>query len=336
METGMELVAFEEKVTVEPPRLGRAYRLRNFIRRVAEAAVAALNGLAGDYLEKEGLFLATPMGFVSGGRSLSLTREAFAEAFPGASGKVAVFVHGLCCTETAFTDPCTGEHFGHCLSRDLGHTALFVRYNSGLALAENGRRLAELLDRLPGVWPTPVTEILPVGHSMGGLVIRGALAHGMGQGHSWLSRVPRVILLGSPHLGAPLEKLVHLFTRALRAVRHPVATDLADFLDIRSVGIKDLRHGLPAPGSAAAPSVEHCLAAAVLARPGHAVNWLFGDGMVREESALGLAPGGPAPVRHGVFHHMGHFALARRPEVYGQIREWCVPGLPSPRETLNV
>ncbi|MBU2490022.1 MAG: alpha/beta hydrolase [Proteobacteria bacterium] len=340
MEAGMELIPYEEEVTVEPPRsLGKAFRLRRFIRRAMEAAVAALNGLAGDYLEEEGLFLSTPMGFVHKGRPLAWDRESFASAFPDASDRVAVFIHGLCSTETIFTDPHTGEHFGPGLKRDLGHTTLFVRYNSGLPLAENGRRLAELLERLGQVYPERIAQILPVGHSMGGLVIRCALAHARKEDHAWLSLVPRVVLLGSPHLGAPLEKLVHHATRALRVFKHPLADGVADFLDFRSKGIKDLRHGLcpKDPKSSPVPGVEHCLAAACLARPGHAVNWLFGDGMVRQPSALGFAA--PVPVRQGVFHHMGHISLAWRPEVYGQIRDWCRPSSPGPqflRENMSV
>ncbi len=56
--------------------------------------------------------------------------------------------------------------------------------NTGLHISDNGRRLAELLDRLDGCWPVPVEEILLVGHSMGGLINRSACHYGMEDGHA--------------------------------------------------------------------------------------------------------------------------------------------------------
>ena len=49
-----------------------------------------------------------------------------------------------------------------------------MRANSGLPLAENSVDLAGILTGLVQEWPVPVRRIALVGHSMGGLVVRGA------------------------------------------------------------------------------------------------------------------------------------------------------------------
>src|SRR5262249_52280699 len=122
---------------------------------------------------------------------------------PRRAGRACVFVHGLCCTEREwFRD---GESYGTRLEKDLGWTPLYVRYNTGLHIADNGRALARLLDGLDA------EEIVLIGHSMGGLVARSAAAIGV-------RKPTQVICIGSPHLGAPLEKGVHALARILRAV----------------------------------------------------------------------------------------------------------------------
>ena len=111
----------------------------------ADAAQGALNGFVGDYLEKRGNGLGIRMTFRKRGRELRANREIFARAISNPSRKVAVFVHGLSCTEQAWN--VFGQRFhgdpsislGKLLARDLGYTPLFIRYNTGLHVSENGR-----------------------------------------------------------------------------------------------------------------------------------------------------------------------------------------------------
>ena len=115
-----------------------------------------------------------------------------------------MFIHGLCETEDAWQlGAGRSVPYGDRLRGDLGYTPVYVRYNSGLHISVNGRRLARLLDELIGTWPVEVDEIALIGHSMGGLVARSA-CHYAGAG-SWRDRVRHVFTLGSPHKGAPLE-----------------------------------------------------------------------------------------------------------------------------------
>jgi pimeloyl-ACP methyl ester carboxylesterase len=182
-------------------------------RAVPPTALAILNGLRGDALEPP---LAIPM---------TLSVEA------PETPRLAVFVHGLFESEHAWRYG-GGPRYG---DRLRGWTSVYVRYNSGLHISENGRRLAEELEAL--VAERDVQEIALIGHSMGGLVARSA-CH---LGGVWTRRVRHVISLGSPHTGAPLESAVHYAAAALGVM--PESRPFAAFLRRRSAGIRDLRSG---------------------------------------------------------------------------------------------
>src|SRR5207237_64955 len=133
--------------------------------------------------------------------------------------------------------------FGARLRTDLGITPVDVRYNTGLHVSENGSRLDLLLEQLITAWPVELRELSLIGHSMGGLVARSAYtaATAAKPGRRWPALTTRVVTLGTPHTGAPLEKAARLASWALQKV--PEAEPLADILDTRSSGIRDLRHG---------------------------------------------------------------------------------------------
>ena len=89
-----------------------------------------------------------------------------------------MFVHGLMGEEHGWL---LGrrqgrEDYGTRLARDLGCTPVYVRYNTGRHISENGRSLADLLEAVVDAWPVEVEEVALVGHSMGGLVSRSACA----------------------------------------------------------------------------------------------------------------------------------------------------------------
>ena len=63
------------------------------------AAIAAVNGIYGDVLTEQESPLAGAMTIRCGGKPVALTTEALAEAYPAATERVAVFVHGWCLTE---------------------------------------------------------------------------------------------------------------------------------------------------------------------------------------------------------------------------------------------
>ena len=134
-----------------------------------------VNGLYGDRLEAEQSVLAIPMRVRRRG-----------EPRPD----VAVFLHGLGETEYAWGSPSYGQR----LEAELGYTAVFVRFNTGRHISENGASLAALLDDLVAEWPVPVRRIALIGHSMGGLVARSA-CH---RGGDWTRHVSHTVSLGTP------------------------------------------------------------------------------------------------------------------------------------------
>src|SRR4051812_33578767 len=105
-----------------------------------EASLAVLNGAIGDYLVRTGNGLATEMGFVAhvgDPAPLVLERASLGQTLGGAApptGKIALLVHGLMVSESIWATPGAPD-FGARLAADLGYTPLYVRYNTGLAIA---------------------------------------------------------------------------------------------------------------------------------------------------------------------------------------------------------
>jgi hypothetical protein len=261
-------------------------------------ALAALNGAIGDALERDGSALALRMTLRYRGADVDPDAPAVA-----ATGRIAVFLHGLGETDASWR---LRGHltYGERLQRDLGHTPLELRYNSGRCISDNGRDLAVLLDRLAAAWPAPMEEIVLVGHSMGGLVARSACHHG----GDWTDVLRYVVCLGAPHRGAPLAKGAHLLGWTLQQA--PETAPFGRVVDGRSAGIKDLRHGLDVPSL---PHATSCFVAATLSgREGDPL----GDLLVRFPSAAGAGGDG---------RHLGgltHFHLLNHPAVYEQLRDW--------------
>ncbi len=314
-----------------------------------ELALAVLNGTIGDYLARTGNGLATPMELVHEGEPLAIERGALARAYPKTATRVVVLLHGVMCTESVWDFP-EGGDYGVFLARDFGLAPLYVRYNSGLAIADNGVALADLLELLAREWPAPLEEIVLLGFSMGGLVARSACHVGSGPAYHWLSLVRRAIYVGTPHLGAPLERVGRAATKLLRAVGDPYAQLIAEIGDLRSDGVKDLgnadlrhedrdsnrarqpgRSGLALRDAAhpvpLLPGIQHYLVAASLAVEPYLAA-LFGDALVPLASGtngLRAARGTLAlpPGHVKVLANMAHLTLAHHPDVYAQIREWC-------------
>src|SRR3954471_3398629 len=116
------------------------------------AVLAAVNGLIGDVLERERSPLQQPMAVRPGGEPVALTPESLTEAFPDARPRLVVFLHGLMETEFGWSLG-QREPYGARLERDLGCTAVYVRYNTGRRISENGRSLDDLMEDLLAAWP---------------------------------------------------------------------------------------------------------------------------------------------------------------------------------------
>lgn len=133
---------------------------------------------------------------------------------------VAVLVHGLFCDEQNWT--LGPEPLADAVAPMFGWTPLLVRYNAGQHISHNGAALADLLEQLADAWGPRLGHVQLIGHSMGGLVSRAALAALERRKSPLLNRVERLFLLGVPNHGAELERLGHTLEVALgRSARLP-------------------------------------------------------------------------------------------------------------------
>jgi pimeloyl-ACP methyl ester carboxylesterase len=338
---------------------------------VGDAALGLVNAAVGDHLRRRDNGLDLDMRLRAGDSYVELASRRAPDAMTIAleragevpTARVVLFVHGLGTTEWSWCLEAEAYHgdarttFGSLLRRDLGMTPLFVRYNTGRHVSENGRALSALLSALVRVYPVPISEIALVGHSMGGLVVRSAchygLEHAEGEASGrapWLAHVRRVFCLGSPHRGAPLEKLGNVVTGILGAIDLPGTLIPARILEGRSAGIKDLRHGalvdedwlgrdpdaLLDEGRREVPLLPgvayHFVSATVTRDPEHPLGRVIGDLLVRVPSALAPGVESAATVRTeerreqrfeietqrfgGVMHHQ----MQNHPAIYEVLR----------------
>jgi pimeloyl-ACP methyl ester carboxylesterase len=309
--------------------------------------LGVLNGAIGDRLSLTNRDLALELSVRHRGRVLTPDRGAIEAAIPEAGGKLAIFVHGLCGTdETWQLLPISGRQpgrrsYGSRLRDELGFTPLYVRYNTGRHISENGLRLAEVVEGLVKEWPVRVEQIALIGHSMGGLVSRSACHYGERSEHRWVERVGHVICLGSPHLGAPLERAANVAGWTLGRLRE--TQPFAELVNGRSAGIKDLRYGscLDEDWSdcdpdefltdrcrefSFLPSAGYYFIGATLTRdPDSAVGKVIGDVLVQYPSASGSGPRRKIPFELDNGMHLGgvnHIQLLNHPAVYEKLRLW--------------
>ncbi len=239
-----------------------------------------------------------------------------------------MLVHGLCLNDRQWTR--NGHDHGAALADELGYTPLYLRYNSGLRVAENGLAFAEALETLLQHWPVPVEQLVILGHSMGGLVARSACHHARESGHAWTKHLDKLVFLGTPHHGAPLERGGHKLDFVMGL--SPYSAPFTQIGKQRSAGITDLRHGSITRGvheHVPLPAGVKCYAAAATlsARRDLLSERLIGDGLVPLDSALGRHPKPEHRLRipqsrQWIGYQTGHLELLCRPEVYAQLREW--------------
>ncbi|MCH8568885.1 MAG: GPI inositol-deacylase [Balneolales bacterium] len=266
--------------------------------------ISVLNGVLGDYLVKKKNPLAISMRFRYQGNAVQPEADVINSIYgQKVNGKILLLIHGLCMNDVQWTRK--GINLGEEIATELDKTPIYLHYNSGLHISENGKSLNTVLESLIQNWPVPVTEIIIIGHSMGGLVARSAYFYGEKDESKWTSHLKKLIFLASPHHGAPLERLGNYVDLALDAtfftkpfarvgkIRSPGITDLRygniiddDWADFdRFVKRKDERIHVPLP-----EKVNCYAVSALIGRSeGRRLKAQFiGDGLVTKDSALGF------------------------------------------------
>ena len=235
-----------------------------------EAAIAALNGVCGDHLERSGNPLAIPMRlraflpplpgdeserptepegrgvpfanlFETQRRPVEIHPEPAALAEKGFSpgGRLLILAHGLSMNDREWT--AHQHNHARMLADAHGYTPVYVLYNSGRHVSTNGRELCAQLAGLLKTWPVPVESITMIGFSMGGLLTRSALHVAEQERQAWLGKVDKIVYVGTPHHGAVMERGGYWLQKL--ATYSPYTAPLSALGRIRSAGITDLRHG---------------------------------------------------------------------------------------------
>ncbi len=316
------------------------------ILKVKDRSLSVANGVIGDSLEKSPS-LAVPMVLSAGSPNNPLRPEQFGQVTISPDGKVCVLAHGSCGSDSDWNfkskSPTT---YGSLLKKDLGFDPFYLRYNTGLHISTNGKRLSNLLETFVESKNSQIKELILIGHSMGGLVFRSACHYGQLENREWVKLVKKVFYLGSPHLGTHFEKFGKLTTTVLRQVPNLVTNAIASFLDLRSAGIKDMRHGyltdedwdhndaenLMRHHPSKIPLLSHAdhyLVCATLAKKiDSRMARIFGDGMVHPASGTGrgLIESSRIPFKEEhtkVFAGVSHLGLLKNRKIYSQIKNWC-------------
>jgi len=299
-----------------------------------DALIAALEGVLGDYLEETGNPLATDMKLRRGGRDLEAAD--LASMITDADGRLLLCIHGSCLSDLSWDRD--GHNHGEALA-EAGFAPVFLRYNSGLHISENGKRLSDLLE---ATITTETREIHVLAHSMGGLVMRSACSYATTD-RRWPSLIEKIVYLGTPHHGALLEQGGNLIDRLLGVSAY--SAPFAGLGKLRSAGITDLRFGVireedwqgrdrfDEPGDPRRPVplpegiAHYAIAATTSPEPGPIADGLIGDGLVTLDSALGrhLNPEFDLrfpPDRQWVGRNMGHFDLLDHVDVFRTLSKW--------------
>jgi len=266
----------------------------------ADGLAAFVTGVLGEDLDPHGQAFDVPMEVRSVGEP--------------PTDRIVVLVHGLTETERIFDGD---DGLRAAIDDDPTLTGVTVRYHSGLPIDENGARLADVLDALVADWPVPVGSVAIVGRSMGGLVARGAATAGLEANMPWARLLTDVVTLGTPHRGSYVARFADLAARGLRVA--PDTRPLADVLEARSAGIRDLERGSAAdlPEGIA----HHFVAGVVTAAPG-IVGTLVGDTLVGPRSAIGQ---GLRPTTTVTVPTTAHGTLHRHPDVVAAVMAWLAP-----------
>ncbi len=200
--------------------------------------LAAINGVVGDYLAATGNSLAIEMRLCLAGQPIELSSDKIRALVPE-SRKILLLMHGSCLDESSWLRK--GHDHGAALAAEFGYVPLYLRYNSGLHISENGRALAAMLENLLKAWPWPVEDFVILAHSMGGLVARSACLVASEESLIWRSKLKTMITMGCPHHGAPLERSGNWVDQILEISRY--SSPFARLGRIRSAGVTDLRYG---------------------------------------------------------------------------------------------
>jgi pimeloyl-ACP methyl ester carboxylesterase len=230
-----------------------------------EIVIAILNGIVGDYLHSQD----NPLQIHMQWRSLSsdtINKDEDDDEVKGRQKQQTMqktmqqrkkkhyllLIHGSCASPHDWWQQ--GHNHGIALAAALRNNMepLFLHYNTGLHISENGKLLSQCIQQLVNEVEekddsssSDMIRISIIGHSMGGLVARSACYYATQQdgvsSSSWIQHLHHLITLGTPHHGAILEQGGKLVDSVLGA--HRFTEPISWLTKIRSAGVLDLGYG---------------------------------------------------------------------------------------------
>ncbi|MFB5649063.1 esterase/lipase family protein [Leptospira wolffii] len=156
--------------------------------------------------------------------------------------KIMICVPGLFCDESLWTK--NGETPLSDIMRNIGYYPVFLRFNPGAHISDNGSRLLRLLHVFLDLPELSGEQVDIVSYSQGGLVFRSALYQARQGEFDLSSRIRKAMFISSPDGGSYIEKAG--FWLGLGAEVMPVfPLQVIGFIgNQRSDAMKDLSHGI--------------------------------------------------------------------------------------------
>ncbi|MFT4996913.1 MAG: pimeloyl-ACP methyl ester carboxylesterase [Flavobacteriales bacterium] len=287
--------------------------------------LSVINGVYGDRLSLTNNELALRMTFIHQQQAVDTQ---LVSQIKSPSDKILLFIHGLCMSHHSWESD--KQNLSKNMAEKLGFTPIYLHYNTGRAIADNGHELAEKIEQLVASWPVNVSNITIVGHSMGGLVARSARYYSEQDSFRWIQLNKKLISIGTPHSGAPLEKFAAMLESLMQ--RSPYAVPFVRLTKIRSKGIENLRHGeITAIADKFVPlpiGIEYFAIAAILSKKENfSAETIVGDGLVTPSSAFGQHKD-PArtlaipDANKSLKYELGHNEMLWDIGVYQQLEKW--------------
>ena len=292
--------------------------------RKKDVFLSIINGVYGDRLLLTENELALGMQFFHQNQAID---SQLSSNLKSPSTKIMLFIHGLCMSHHCWESG--GENLSSKMAETLGYTPVYLDYNTGRCIADNGLELAIQLEKLVDIWPVNVSNITIVGHSMGGLVARSASYYGEKNNCRWLHINKTLVSIGTPHAGAPLEKVASALENLMQL--SPYAIPFVRLTKIRSQGIENLRYGEITTSDKFVPlpiDVEYFALAATLNKQQKFTTEKFiGDGLVTPDSAFGQGQDSSSTLlipaeNKRLIYELGHNEMLTDAGVFKQLETW--------------
>jgi hypothetical protein len=216
--------------------------------------------------------------------------------------KAILFVPGLFCDEKLWIKS-TDEEFamGDYLFNS-GYYPLYIRYNQGAHISENGKALFDLLEEI--YQKEPNIQLSIISYSQGGLVLRSALNYAKDRKSEFFTKINKVLMISSPNGGSYIEKIGFWAGLMMQASPFWFLKILGFIGNLRSDAIKDLSHGIIREEDwkkgnqisrytslyyhGELDGLDAYQAYSFLAKPDNPLGLFFGDGIIEKPSIEAL------------------------------------------------